>query len=350
MDVQQGFEANRDEETGMESNTTARRTEDIALDLLKFVASHANVGNKAAGSTGFGIPSAAKADDQVTHLLELYARCREAVEGPISRWRGRTGCRLTNEVGETAGSGGGCGGIRAEPSAGVSRARTLGQAVELAAVVEPDAKAREAAAAAFGVRGFANVAECVAAAEAEGWRLDAASVCVPTVHHRVVAEQLLLAGIDVLIEKPLAASLEDADAILAPAARCGRVVQVGHLERFNPAVTAVRGLLNRPMFFEAHRLSIFTLRSLDVDVVLDLMIHDLDIVLSLVGSQVREVRAVGLPVLSPKVDIANVRLEFENGCMANFTASGCRRNGCGSCGSFSRGSMCRLILRGRICW
>ena len=99
------------------------------------------------------------------------------------------------------------------------------------------------------------------------------------------------------------------------------MVQVGHLERFNPAVRAVRGLLNRPMFFEVHRLSVFTPRSLDVDVVLDLMIHDLDIVMSLVGEPVREVRAVGLPVLSNKVDIANVRLEFENGCVANFTAS-----------------------------
>jgi len=125
----------------------------------------------------------------------------------------------------------------------------------------------------------------------------------------------------VLIEKPLAPSLEDADAILALARERGRVVQVGHLERFNPAVMAARRFLNRPMFFESHRLSIFTPRSLDVDVVLDLMIHDLDIVLSLVASPVREVRAVGLPVLSPKVDIANVRVEFENGCVANFTAS-----------------------------
>jgi predicted dehydrogenase len=98
-------------------------------------------------------------------------------------------------------------------------------------------------------------------------------------------------------------------------------VQVGHLERFNPAVTAARQYLNQPMFFESHRLSVFTPRSLDVDVVLDLMIHDLDIVLSLVGSPVTEVRAVGLPVLSPKVDIANVRVEFETGCVANFTAS-----------------------------
>ena len=151
--------------------------------------------------------------------------------------------------------------------------------------------------------------------------VDAVSVCVPTVHHARVAGELIAAGVDVLIEKPLAASLADADEILELSRRHGRIVQVGHLERFNPAVTAAQGQLNRPMFFESHRLSVFTPRSLDVDVVLDLMIHDLDIVLSFVASPVREVRAVGLPVLSQKVDIANVRLEFENGCIANFTAS-----------------------------
>ena len=140
-------------------------------------------------------------------------------------------------------------------------------------------------------------------------------------HHAAAAAELLAAGVDLLIEKPLAASLADADRILELSRRFGRIVQTGHLERFNPAVTAARQYLNRPMFFESHRLSVFTPRSLDVDVVLDLMIHDLDIVLSLVASAVREVRAVGLPVLSPKVDIANVRLEFENGCIANFTAS-----------------------------
>jgi predicted dehydrogenase len=141
------------------------------------------------------------------------------------------------------------------------------------------------------------------------------------VHHATAAEPLLAAGVDLLVEKPLAANLADADRILELARTHCRIVQAGHLERFNPAVTAARRHLHRPMFFEAHRLSIFTPRSLDVDVVLDLMIHDLDIVLSLVASPVREVRAVGLPVLSNKVDIANVRLEFENGCVANFTAS-----------------------------
>jgi len=151
--------------------------------------------------------------------------------------------------------------------------------------------------------------------------VDAASVCVPTIHHATVAAPLLAAGIDVLIEKPFAASLAEADRVLALAQSHDRILAVGHLERFNPAVTATLAALNRPMFFEAHRLSIFTPRSLDVDVVLDLMIHDLDIVLALTQSPVREVRAVGLPVLSRKTDIANVRIEFDSGCIANFTAS-----------------------------
>ncbi|HWB33497.1 MAG TPA: Gfo/Idh/MocA family oxidoreductase [Acidobacteriaceae bacterium] len=226
-----------------------------------------------------------------------------------------------------------------------------GLKVELAAVVDPNEAARKRAEVDFGVPGFATVAECVAASglhPAHGDEtavngapetfsshvsesrhgapgrlgpIHAASVCVPTVDHAATARELMAAGVDVLIEKPLAASLAEADAIVRAARETGRVVQVGHLERFNPAVRAVRGLLNRPMFFEVHRLSIFTPRALDVDVVLDLMIHDLDLVLSLVGEPVREVRAVGLPVLSPKVDIANVRVEFEHGCVANFTAS-----------------------------
>jgi predicted dehydrogenase len=211
-----------------------------------------------------------------------------------------------------------------------------GHKVELAAVIDPSEAARKRAEADFGVRGFATVAECMAAssshpthrdeaamngAPGQWGKIHAASVCVPTVDHGATARELMACGVDVLIEKPLAANLEEADAIASAAREMGRIVQVGHLERFNPAVRAVRGMLNRPMFFEVHRLSIFTPRALDVDVVLDLMIHDLDLVLSLVGEPVREVRAVGLPVLSPKVDIANVRLEFANGCVANFTAS-----------------------------
>ena len=192
-----------------------------------------------------------------------------------------------------------------------------GEAVQLVAVVDRDPAVAAEAAAKFGIPGFATIEACLATVKT----LDAASICVPTVHHASTAAPLLAAGLDLLIEKPLAASLTDADQILELARRHGRIVQTGHLERFNPAVTAARQHLHKPMFFESHRLSIFTPRSLDVDVVLDLMIHDLDIVLSLVASPVREVRAVGLPVLSNKVDIANVRLEFENGCVANFTAS-----------------------------
>jgi predicted dehydrogenase len=200
-----------------------------------------------------------------------------------------------------------------------------GYPVELTAVIDPDDGARGAAETQFGVRGFATIAEWVAANHAHDGETvsgnTAASVCVPTVHHAACARELMAANVDVLIEKPLAATLAEADDIAAAAREFGRVVQVGHLERFNPAVRAVQGLLNQPMFFEVHRMSVFTPRSLDVDVVLDLMIHDLDIVMNLVGEPVREVRAVGLPVLSNKVDIANVRLEFENGCVANFTAS-----------------------------
>jgi predicted dehydrogenase len=192
-----------------------------------------------------------------------------------------------------------------------------GEAVELAGVVDSDSAVAADASQKFGVPWFATIEACLAAVG----RLDAASICVPTVHHASAAEPLLVAGVDLLIEKPLAANLADADRILELSRKHGRIVQAGHLERFNPAVTAAREHLHQPMFFESHRLSVFTPRSLDVDVVLDLMIHDLDIVLSLVDSPVREVRAVGLPVLSRKVDIANVRLEFENGCVANFTAS-----------------------------
>jgi predicted dehydrogenase len=151
--------------------------------------------------------------------------------------------------------------------------------------------------------------------------LQAASVAVPTVHHLAVARDLLSAGVDVLIEKPIAATLDEADELVKVAAKHKRIAQVGHLERFNPAVRATLPILTQPMFFEVHRLSVFTPRSLDVDVVLDLMIHDLDIVLAFAKSPVKEVRAVGLPILSGKVDIANVRLEFESGCIANFTAS-----------------------------
>jgi predicted dehydrogenase len=151
--------------------------------------------------------------------------------------------------------------------------------------------------------------------------VQAASVAVPTVLHLEVARALMEAGVDVLIEKPVATTLGEADELIRLASAHQRVAQVGHLERFNPAVRATLPLLKRPMFFEVHRLSVFSPRALDVDVVLDLMIHDLDVVLTFVKSPVKEIRAVGLPILSGKVDIANVRVEFESGCVANFTAS-----------------------------
>lgn len=169
----------------------------------------------------------------------------------------------------------------------------------------------------FGCRGFGSVGQLLTTHN----ELQAASVAVPTTHHLKIARQLMEAGVDVLIEKPIATSLTEADELVSLAQQLGRIAQAGHLERFNPAVRATVPMITRPMFFEVHRLSIFTPRSLDVDVVLDLMIHDLDIVLSFVNSPAKEVRAVGLAILSNKVDIANVRIEFESGCVANFTAS-----------------------------
>jgi predicted dehydrogenase len=192
-----------------------------------------------------------------------------------------------------------------------------GEAVRLVGVVDPNLDRADAVAREFGCRAFGSVAQMLTTHS----EVRAASVAAPTVHHLEVARALMEAGIDVLIEKPVAASFAEANELVHLAAAHNRIAQVGHLERFNPAVRATIPLLTQPMFFEVHRLSVFTPRSLDVDVVLDLMIHDLDIVLSFANSAVKEVRAVGLPILSGKVDIANVRLEFESGCVANFTAS-----------------------------
>lgn len=152
-------------------------------------------------------------------------------------------------------------------------------------------------------------------------RADAVSVAVPTVEHAPVGCRLLEMGLDVLVEKPMASTLSEADALLDAAKRFQRILQVGHVERFNPAVLAVEPILNHPLFFEVHRLGVFTPRSLDVDVIYDLMIHDLDILLALVDEPVTEVRAVGIPVLTDKVDIAHARLEFAGGAVANVTAS-----------------------------
>jgi len=191
-----------------------------------------------------------------------------------------------------------------------------GEPVELAAVCDANPERAAELAMEFRSQAFTSLDQLL-----QKGNIHAASVAVPTVHHLEVARTLMEAGIDVLIEKPIATSLAEADELIRLAKQKQRVAMVGHLERFNPAVRATLPLITHPMFFEVHRLSIFTPRALDVDVVLDLMIHDLDIVLSLVNSPVKEVRAVGLPILSPKVDIANVRIEFDSGCVANFTAS-----------------------------
>jgi predicted dehydrogenase len=152
-------------------------------------------------------------------------------------------------------------------------------------------------------------------------KVDAAIVAVPTIAHCEIGCRLLEAGIDVLVEKPIAPTLAEADRLVNAAARNGRVLQCGHLERFNPAILALEQRATLPLFFEVHRMSIFTPRALDVDVVLDLMVHDLDIVLALAKGELKDIRAAGISILSPKTDIANVRIEFTDGCIANLTAS-----------------------------
>jgi predicted dehydrogenase len=152
-------------------------------------------------------------------------------------------------------------------------------------------------------------------------KVDAVSLAVPTSDHARIGIDLLQHGIDVLVEKPISSTAEEAWALIDVAAKNSRVLQIGHVERFNPVVTLACEAATRPQFFEIHRLAAFSPRSLDIDVVLDLMIHDIDIVLTLVRAPVKEVRAVGIPVLSTRADIANARVEFEDGCVANFTAS-----------------------------
>jgi predicted dehydrogenase len=186
--------------------------------------------------------------------------------------------------------------------------------VELIAVVDTDRNRAEDAAAQAGCLAFEDPAEIIG-------KVEAAIVATPTVTHADIGCRLLEAGIDLLVEKPIANRLEDARRLTDAASRAGRILQIGHLERFNPAVQALRRLVTLPLFFEIHRLSLFSPRSLDVDVVLDLMIHDIDIVLALTGRMPEEIRAAGISILSSKVDIANVRLAFPGGCIANLTAS-----------------------------
>ena len=192
-----------------------------------------------------------------------------------------------------------------------------GEPLRLLGIVDQDVSRADAVGREFGCRSFGSLDQLLTTHS----EVQAASVTVPTLHHLSVARTLIEAGVDVLIEKPVASTLAEADELLGLAKKHQRVAQVGHLERFNPAVRATIPFITQPMFFEVHRLSVFSPRALDVDVVLDLMIHDLEIVLSFVNSPVQEMRAVGLPILSGKTDIANVRLEFASGCVANLTAS-----------------------------
>jgi predicted dehydrogenase len=194
--------------------------------------------------------------------------------------------------------------------------RVLGQSLNatLVGVVDADPERAAMAAAEHNCLTFATLGEL------EG-NVDAAVVAVPTSLHAEVGCELLESGIDVLVEKPIAADLASARRLVGTAAEHHRILQIGHLERFNPAVAALKKITSVPLFFEIHRLSLFSPRSLDVDVVLDLMIHDLDIVLDLAGGMPEEIRAAGISILSDKVDIANVRLSFPGGCIANLTAS-----------------------------
>jgi predicted dehydrogenase len=186
--------------------------------------------------------------------------------------------------------------------------------VELVAVVDTNRARAEEIGSAHGVRPLHDVRDLVG-------QVDAVTIAVPTELHRDVALRFLAAGVPALVEKPIARSLVEADEMIAAAESTGVALAVGQTERFNPAVEAARPLLTDPRFIEVHRLGTFPERSLDIDVVFDLMIHDLDVVLSLVQAQVESIEAVGVPVLTDRVDIANARVRFANGCIANLTAS-----------------------------
>jgi len=189
------------------------------------------------------------------------------------------------------------------------------EGVDLAGVVDANPERAREIATEFGTQVIADLDALAAAG------VQAVSLAVPTKEHARIGCRLLDAGLDVLVEKPMAASLDEADQLIASAKRAGRILQVGHVERFNPAVAAAQKIIARPMFFEVHRMGIFTPRSLDIDVVYDVMIHDLDILLALVDAPVVDLKAVGIPVITDKVDIAQARVEFETGTVANVTAS-----------------------------
>jgi len=188
------------------------------------------------------------------------------------------------------------------------------EGVELAGIVDLDAERAQRVAGEFATVALPDL-------DSLSGRVDAVSLAVPTSEHARIGCLLLSRGIDVLVEKPIAASLSEADLLIEAARRHARVLQVGHLERFNPAVVAVLPIIKEPLYFEVHRLGVFTPRSLDIDVVYDVMIHDLDILLALADSEVTSIHALGIPVITDKVDIAHARLEFASGAVANLTAS-----------------------------
>ena len=199
---------------------------------------------------------------------------------------------------------------------GRHHARVLSELPEatLVGVVDADAARARAIASSSGCEVFPDVTALIG-------KVDAVSIASPTEVHASLALPLLAAGIGVLVEKPMTRSLDEADALLAAARASGALLAVGHIEQFNPAIEAARPHVHDPRFIEVHRLGTFPERSLDIDVVFDLMIHDLGVVLDWVKSPVVQVEAVGVPVLTPRVDIANARLRFANGCIANLTAS-----------------------------
>lgn len=186
--------------------------------------------------------------------------------------------------------------------------------VSLEGVVDTFPGRAEELAASFKTRAFSHYADLFG-------KVDAVSIACPTTLHAEIGEAFLKQGVHVLVEKPIARSLEDADRLIRAAEDNGRVLQVGHLERFNPAVVELRRIVRRPRFFEAHRMGLFSPRSLDIDVILDLMIHDLDIIGLLVPSPVESLTAVGIAILTDRIDIANTRIQFADGCVANVTAS-----------------------------
>ena len=197
--------------------------------------------------------------------------------------------------------------FHAEKYAGMDNVRLVG-------VADIDRSRAEDLAARFGSRAFTDYRDLLSL-------VDAVSIVVPTESHFSVGLEFLNHGVDVLIEKPMTTTLKQADELIDVAESRGRILQVGHLERFNPAVLALKDIITNPMFIEAHRLSIFKDRSTDVSVVLDLMIHDIDIILNIVKSEIQSIHAAGAPVICEQADIANVRLQFESGCVANVTAS-----------------------------